>query len=161
MNTIFGPGLPTKGEARGDMASYFLKLNFGRNIFLKIHFCVILQGIQNIFGPGTPRISSAAGLRMSLYVFWLRKGPSIKYVRNCLEDGLSSKMCKAAYRGRGCHALCVRTHLHYLLSCFWQHFYLIVFRFICRNLTLPFFKKDMFITNGYFSLTRLICVIMK
>ena len=28
--------------------------------------------------------------------------------------------------GRGCHASCVRTHLHYLFSCFWQHFCLIM-----------------------------------
>ena len=50
-------------------------------------------------------------------------------------------MRKAAYRGRECHASCVRTHLHYLFSCFWQHFCLIVSFFICRNLTLSLIKK--------------------
>ena len=49
--------------------------------------------------------------------------------------------------GRGCHASFVRTHLHYLLSCFWLHFCLIVSCFICRNLTLPLFKKDVFVRN--------------
>ena len=70
--------------------------------------------------------------------------------------GVSPKMRKAAYRGRECHASCVRTHLHYLFSCFWQHFCLIVSCFICRNLTLSLIKKDVFIRNGYFSPTRYI-----
>ena len=39
--------------------------------------------------------------------------------------------------GRGCHASCVGTRLHYLFSCFWQHFCFIVSCFICRDLTLP------------------------
>ena len=29
---------------------------FARDVFFEIHFCVILQGIQNFFGPCTPRI---------------------------------------------------------------------------------------------------------
>ena len=32
--------------------------------------------------------------------------------------GGSSKMSTAAYRGRGCHALCVHSHSHYLFSYF-------------------------------------------
>ena len=90
---------------------------------------------------------------MYLYVFWLRKGPSIKSVRNWKGGlgGVSSKMRKAAYRGRECHASCVRTHLHYLFSCFWQHFCLIVSCFICRNLTLSLIKKDVFIRTVIFS----------
>ena len=50
----------------------------------------------------------------------------------------SSKMHTAAFRGRGCHALCVRTHLHHLFSCFWQHLCLLVscfFLFFLNNLT--------------------------
>ena len=78
------------------------------------------------------------------YVFWLRKGPSIKYVRNC-------------WGGWGCHPKCVQLriggggikpnvyvltlYLHYLFSCFWQHFCPIVYCFICRNLTLLYSKK--------------------
>ena len=53
----------------------------------------------------------------------------------------SSTIPTVAYRGRECHASCVLMHLHYFFSCFWQHFCLIVPRFICRNLTLPLFKK--------------------
>ena len=79
-----------------------------------------------------------------LYIlFWLRKGSSIKYVCNwqLVGSGESSKMRTAAYRERGCHALCVCSHLHYLFSCFWQHFYLIVSCFICTNLILALLKK--------------------
>ena len=100
-------------------------------------------------------------IRMPLYVFWLRKGPSIKYVRNWWGDGGSSIMRTAAYRERGCHASSVRTHLHYLSSCFCQHFCLIMSCFICTKLTLPLFKKDVFVRNGYFSPMRSISVVMK
>ena len=67
----------------------------------------------------------------------------------------------AAYSGKGCHASCVRTHLHYLFSCFWQHFCLTVSCFICRNLTLPLLKKDVLIRRGYFSPKRSISAIIK
>ena len=41
---------------------------------------------------------------MSLYDFWLRKGPSIKYVRNWYGDGGGSyKMRAAVYSGKGYH----------------------------------------------------------
>ena len=53
-------------------------------------------------------------IRMSLYIFWLRKGPSIKYVHNWWGDGGSSKMRTAAYKGRRCHVSSVHTHLRYL-----------------------------------------------
>ena len=73
----------------------------------------------------------------------------------------SCKMHTAAYRGRECHTSCVLPHLLYLISCFWQHFSLIVSYFICRNLTLPLFKKNLFVRKGYFSPTRSISVIIK
>ena len=76
-------------------------------------------------------------------------------------------MRSTAYRGRGCHALCVRTHLHF--SCF--HFsslfmFLEAFLFYSvlyylQKFNVPLFKKDVFVTNGYFSLTRSISVVMK
>ena len=59
--------------------------------------------------------------------------------------------------GEGYHASCVRTHLHYLFSCFC----LMVSCFICRNLTLPSLKKGAFVKNGYFSPVRSISVAMK
>ena len=38
--------------------------------------------------------------------------------------------------------------------CIWHQFCLITYCFICRNLiTLPLFKKDVFVRNGYFSPT--------
>ena len=59
--------------------------------------------------------------------------------------------------GEGYQASCVRTHLHYLFSCSC----LMVSCFICRNLTLPSFKKGVFVRNGYFSPMRSISVVMK
>ena len=59
--------------------------------------------------------------------------------------------------GERYHASCVRTHLHYLFSCFC----LMVSCFICRNLTLPSFKKGVFVRNGCFSPMRSISVVMK
>ena len=74
---------------------------------------------------------SECDIRMSLYVYWLKKWPSIKYADNRWEDRGSSKMLKAAQPFKqGCHTLCVLTHsnltyihLHFF-SCFWQHFVL-------------------------------------
>ena len=93
-------------------------------------------------------------IRMYLYVFWLRKGKSVKCVGNWWGVWGSSKMRKAAYRERECDASCVRTHLHYSFSCFWQHFCLIVSFFICRNLTLSLIQNHVFIRDGYFSPIR-------
>ena len=59
--------------------------------------------------------------------------------------------------GDGYHASCVRTPLHYLFSCFCH----MVSCFICRNLTLPSFKKGVFVRNGYLSPMRSISVVMK
>ena len=50
------------GGGRGAMppTPLFLKSYFARDIFQEILFCVIFQSIQNVFGPGIPRISSGA-----------------------------------------------------------------------------------------------------
>ena len=99
-------------------------------------------------------------IRMFLYVFWLRNRPSIKYVRNWENGGevwLDSKCVQVHTEGEGYHTLCVRTHLHYLFSCF----YLMVYCFICRNLTLASFKKGAFVSNGDFSPNRSISVVIK
>ena len=86
--------------------------------------------------------------------FLVGKGAIIKYVRNWWGDGGSSIMLTAAYRGRVCHASCVRTHLHYLFSCFCQQFCLIMSCFICTNLILATFiqrrcirQKRLFFSN--------------
>ena len=80
--------------------------------------------------------------------FWLRKGSSIKYVCSWWRDGRSSKMRTATNRGKGCHVSYVNAHLHF--SCFWQQFCLIVSCFICRNLTLTFFRKRCFCQKRLF-----------
>ena len=54
-NQTAGP--PTKAGPGAMAPSLFLKSHFARNIFLEIRFCVILQGIQNFFGSGSPKIS--------------------------------------------------------------------------------------------------------
>ena len=87
--------------------------------------------------------------------FWLRKGSSIKCVRNWWGDSGGHPNCvKLRIGGRECHASCVNIRLHYLFSWFLQDFCLIVSCFTCRNLTLSLIKKDVFIRKGYFFPTR-------
>ena len=52
--------------------------------------------------------------------------------------------------GGGYYVLCIPKHSH-LFSCIWQHLFLIVSCFVCKNLTLPLFKQDVLVTNGFFS----------
>ena len=59
-----------------------------------------------------------------LYMFFLERDHQVS---TCAIDG-----------GMG---VCERVYLHDLTSCFWQHFCLIVYCFICRNVTLPLFRK--------------------
>ena len=99
-----------------------------------------------------------------LYVFFgWKRGHQLSTCEAGRGMGGSSKM---RGRGRECHASCVCTHLRtyvriffHVCSCF--SFFLIGFCFICRNLTLPFFKKDVSVRNGYNSPTRSISVVMK
>ena len=81
---------------------------------------------------------------MFIFNFFLVEKGAINQIRtqSCWGNGGSPKMRRSAYRGRGCHTLCVCTYLQYLFSYFWQHVSLIVSCFICRNLKLPLFKKD-------------------
>ena len=89
-------------------------------------------------------------------------------------SGRSSRMRRTAYRWRGYHTSCLCTHLHYLFLCFWQHFMctshlhylflcfwqdfcLTVHCFICRNLTIPLFKKARFVWSDYFSPVFFLC----
>ena len=54
------------------MPPLFLKSHFPRNAFWEICFCVIIQGIRNIFSPGTPRIlSGACMLYGKTVIIWL------------------------------------------------------------------------------------------
>ena len=93
-----------------------------------------------------------------LVVFRWRKRPSIQYVRNLGNGGESSKMCAGTHRGgERYHVSYVHKHLYYLFS----SFCLIVSCFICRYLSLPSFKKCVFVRNGYFSPMGSISVVMK
>ena len=47
-----------RGEGKGTCPPLFMKPCFSRYIFLEICICVILQGIQNFSGPGTPKVSN-------------------------------------------------------------------------------------------------------
>ena len=56
-----------EGKQGGHGTPLFLKLYFARDVFLKICFCVILQGIQNFFRPCTPGILSKALEKLQIY----------------------------------------------------------------------------------------------
>ena len=90
------------------------------------------------------------------YVFQLRNRTSIKYVRNKGNKGGLSKTFTGAYRGRGISLLMCKYALTLSLSCFC----LMVSCFICRSLTLPLFKKSVFVRNGH-SPIRSISGVMK
>ena len=72
--------------------------------------------------------------------------PLITYATGGMEGG-HPKCVQVHKEGEGRHTSCVRTHLHYLFSCIC----LMVSSFICRNLTLPSFKKGVFVRNGSIS----------
>ena len=79
---------------------------------------------------------SKCDVRMFLYVFWLRRrGPSIKCVRCRCGEGDHPKCVQG---GERCHTSCVPISFHV----FGSFFCLIAFCFICKNLSLPLFKKD-------------------
>ena len=91
---------------------------------------------------------SEYAIRMFLFVFWSKNRPSIKYLRIWGNGGESHSKCVQVRRGgEGYHVSCVRMHLRDLFSCF----YFMVSCFICRNLTLPLFKKGVFVRNGSIS----------
>ena len=78
-----------------------------------------------------------------LYMFFVWE--MAHQLSTCASDGgmrSSSKMPTIVYKGTWCHTSFICKHLLYILSCFWRNFCLIVSCFICRNLTLPLFKKD-------------------
>ena len=67
---------------------------------------------------------------------WKRGHPLSMYVTRGIE-GAHPECLQKRTGEEEYHTSCVRTHLHYLFSCF----YLMVSCFIFRNLTLPSFKK--------------------
>ena len=59
----------------------------------------------------------------------------------------------------GCFDATLTLSLFMFLAAFLSYFF--VFCFTCRNLTLPLFKKDVFVRKSYFSPTRSISAVMK
>ena len=57
------------GDQRGPCHPLYLKSCFARKVFLEISFCVILQGIQYPFGPGTPRTTGGPDIFMSIHTY--------------------------------------------------------------------------------------------
>ena len=53
-----------------------------------------------------------------VFLFCLRNRPSIMYVCNQVNGGGHLKFLQMCTGEEGYHASCVRTHLHYLFSCF-------------------------------------------
>ena len=92
-----------------------------------------------------------------LYVFCLRKWLSIKLVCNCWGMGGHPKNVHLRIGGGD-----VTPYVYprtYTIT--FYVFTSILSCFICRNLTLPLLKRDVFVTNGYFALTRSISFVMK
>ena len=87
--------------------------------------------------------------------FWLRKVPPIKYKRNWWGMGVVQS-AYSCVQGEGVPRFVYTCVL--LFSRFWQHFCLNASCFICRNLTLPFFKKDVLVRKGYFFSKRSISI---
>ena len=96
---------------------------------------------------------------MFLFVFWLRKRPSIKYVRNQGNGGGIIQNVYKCLHGERCITLHVYVRT-YTRDSFFMFLSYGVF-FICRNLTLPTLKKVMFVRSGCFFPMRSISVAMK
>ena len=100
------------------------------NVYFILHYHLFFRKVIYFFEC---LYFSEYNIRMSLYVIWLRKVSSIKYVRNWRGDG-GHPQCIQLLTGEGgvMPHVYVRTYTH-LFSCFC----LMVSCFICRNLTLP------------------------
>ena len=97
---------------------------------------------------------------MYLYVFWLRKRPSIKYVRNFWGDGGSSKIHTDAYRGGGATS-CMMYALRISLYIFLAAFFLCSVLVYLWKFNLTFILKNVSVRKSCFTLKRSISVVMK
>ena len=130
-------------------------------IFVSSHIAIFFLVKENKFSSFSNVYISVNTIFKCLYMFFgWEKGHQLSTYATIEGMGWSSKMQTAVYRESGCHALSVPTHLHYIFSCFWKHFCLIVCCFICINLTLPLFKENVLVTNGFLSLSRPISFVM-
>ena len=107
------------------------------------HYTIIYFFVNNFFS--NVYISVNTIFECSYLSFgWEIGHPLSMYVTRGMERG-HPKCLQMRTGGEGYHASCVRTYLHYLFSCSC----LMVSCFIRRNLTLPSFKKSVFVRNGY------------
>ena len=123
----------------GMFISYYTIIYF----FVKNFFSNVYISVNTIFECSYLSFGWEIGHQLSVYV-----------TRGMERD--HSKYLQMRAGGEGYHASCVHTYLHYLFSCF----RLMVYCFICRNLTWPLFK-GVFVRNSYFSPMRSISVVMK
>ena len=66
--TVVAENMPLDNGGRdGHGPPLFLKSYFARKFFMEICFCVVLHGIQNFFGSGTPRIFGGPGKISNLW----------------------------------------------------------------------------------------------
>ena len=74
-----------EGGGQGGMPPLFLKSYLARDVFLEIQFCVILQGIQNVFGPGTPRVLSGAWKSFKFIVLRVMEDTFVSQKAECFH----------------------------------------------------------------------------
>ena len=117
----------------GMFISYYTNIYF----FVKNFFLNVYISVNTIFECSYLSFGWEIGHSLGMYV---TRG----------MEGSHPKCLQMRTGGEGYHVSCVRTNLHYLFS----HFCLMVSCFICRNLTLPSFKKSVNVRNGYFSPMR-------
>ena len=95
---------------------------------------------------------SKYNIGMSLYFFGWERGHQLSTYATVWGTGIIQIVYSCVQRE--VESRLMRTYaLAHLFSYFWQYFCLIVPCFYCRNLTLLLFKKDVFDTNSYLSLT--------
>ena len=124
-----------------------------RNVYFILHYDLFLR---KYFFPNV-YISVNTVFGCSYFSIGWETGRSLKYIRNEGNGGGHPERFQIRNEGEGHQASCLRTLLQYLFSCFC----LMVSCFVCRNLTLPLFRKGAFVRKGYFSPMISISVVMK
>ena len=100
---------------------------------------------------------SEHNIRLFLFVLGWEVGHPLSTYATWEMKWVMQNLCRFLQGREGYHASSVRTRLYYLFSCFC----FMASCFICRSLTLPSFKKDVFVKNGYFSPMRSISGVIK
>ena len=115
-----------------------------------LYYAIISFFVKNFFSNVYISVNTTFECS-SLSFGWKIDHPLSMYVTRGM-DGAHPKCLRMRTGGEGYHASCV-----HLFSCFC----LMTSCLICRNLTLPSFKKGVFFRNDCFSPMRSIAVVMK